>query len=65
MTTTATLTDPDLAGRYDVEALNDGRLLLSPHLGPTIGEIEAEHGQRLQGQEFERRWGHLPSDGEG
>lgn len=64
MTTTVTLTEPALAGRWDVEAL-DGRLLLSPHLGPTIAELEAEHGARLTGEEFDRRWGHLPRDGEG
>lgn len=64
-TTTVTLTEPELAGEWDVEPLEDGRLLLSPHLGPTIEEIEREHGERLGGEEFERRWGHLPRDGEG
>jgi hypothetical protein len=65
MTKTVTLTEPELAGEWDVEPLEDGRLLLSPHVGPTIEDIEAEHGERLQGEEFERRWGHLPRDGEG
>jgi hypothetical protein len=65
MTKTVTLTEPEIAGEWDVEALDDGRLLLSPHVGTTIEEIEAEHGQRLQGEEFERRWGHLPGDAEG
>lgn len=65
MNKTVTLTEPELAGRYDVEALEDGRLLLSPHLGPTIDDIEAEHGERLRGEEFKRRWSHLPSDEEG
>lgn len=65
MRKTVTLTEPELAGRWDVEPLEDGRLLLSPHVGPSIDEIEAEFGERLQGEEFERRWGHLPRDGEG
>jgi hypothetical protein len=65
MTKTVTLTEPELAGERDVEPLEDGRLLLSPHVGPTIEELEAEQGERLRGQEFERRWGHLPHDGEG
>lgn len=64
MTNTVTLTQPELDGQWDVEPLGDGRLLLSPHLGPTIAEIEADHGERLQGEEFQRRWGHLPCDGE-
>ncbi len=64
-TKTVTLTEPELAGEWDVEPLEDGRLLLSPHLGSTIEEIERELGERLGGEEFERRWGHLPRDGEG
>lgn len=52
-------------GEWDVEPLEDGRLLLSPHVGPTIDELEREHGQRVRGPEFSRRWGHLPRDGEG
>lgn len=60
-----TLTEPDLAGRWDVEELDDGRLVLSPHLGPTVDELEGEYGERLQGEAFERRWGHLRRDGEG
>ena len=65
MAKTVTLTERELAGEWDVEPLEDGRLLLSPHVGPTIVEIEAEHGERLQGEAFERRWGHLPRDSEG
>ena len=65
MDRTVTLTEPELAGQWDVEPLEDGRLLLSPHVGPRIEEIEAEHGERLQGEAFERRWGDLPRDGEG
>lgn len=47
MTKTVTLTEPELVGQWDVEPLDDGQLLLSPHLGPTIEEIEADHGERL------------------
>ena len=65
MDRTVTLTEPELAGQWDVEPLEDGRLLLLPHVGPRIEEIEAEHGERLQGEAFERRWGDLPRDGEG
>lgn len=65
MTKTVTLTEPELAGQWDVEPLEDGRLLLSPHVGPTIEAIEAEHGERLRGDGFERRWGQLPRDREG
>lgn len=65
MTRTVTLSEPELAGQWDVEPLDDGRLLLSPHVGPTIAEIEAEYGERLRGEEFQRRWGHLPRDHEG
>jgi hypothetical protein len=62
---TVTLTGAGVAGEWDVERLEDGRLLLSPHLGPSIDELEREHGQRVSGEEFERRWGDLPRDGEG
>jgi hypothetical protein len=65
MTKTVTLTEPGVAGEWDVESLDDGRLLLSPHVGPSVAELEAEYGERLQGEAFERRWGHLPVDGEG
>jgi hypothetical protein len=63
--TTVTLSEPEVAGRWDVEPLEDGRLLLSPHLGPTIEELERDHGQRVRDDEFARRFGHLPRDGEG
>lgn len=62
-TRTVTLTEPNIAGRWDVEPLEDGRLLLSPHLEQTVKELEQEHGKRLKGKAFARRWGHLPRDG--
>ena len=62
---TVTLTEPGVAGEWDVESLDDGRLLLSPHIGPSIVELEAEYGERLQHEAFERRWDHLPRDGNG
>ncbi len=65
MTKTVTLTEPVVAGEWDVESLDDGRLLLSPHVGPSVAELEVEYGERLRGEEVERRWGDLPRDGEG
>ena len=65
MTKTVKLTEPDVAGEWDVEPLEDGRLLLSPHIGPTVEQLEAEYGKRLGGKECARRWGALPRDGEG
>ena len=73
MTKTVTLTEPEpepepepaLAGRWDVGALDVGRLVLSPHIGPTIDELEGKYGERLQGDAFEGRWGDLSRDGEG
>ena len=38
---------------------------IGPHVGPSIDELEHEHGPRVRGAEFSRRWGYLPSDGEG
>jgi hypothetical protein len=65
MTKTVTLTEPELAGEWDIESLDGGRLLLTRHVEPTIDQLQTEHGERIGGEEFERRWGHLPSDGEG
>jgi hypothetical protein len=65
VTKTVTLTEPELAGEWDVEPLEGGRLLLTPHVEPTIDGLQAEYGERLGGEEFKHRWGHLPSDGEG
>jgi hypothetical protein len=38
---------------------------IGAHVGPSIDELERERGPRVSGAEFSRRWGHLPSDGEG
>ena len=65
MTKTVTLTGAGVAGEWDVEPLEDGRLLLSPHVSSSIDELEREHGPRVRDDEFARRWGHLPHDGEG
>lgn len=62
---TITLHDPEFEGTYTVERRADGSLVLSPQLGPTIEEIEREHGERVGKEEFGRRWSHLPRDGEG
>lgn len=61
-TMTVTLSTAQLAGCWDVAPLDEGRLLLSPHLEPTIEEIEAEQGGRIDREEFELRWGHLPRE---
>lgn len=66
MTKTVKLTEPELAGEWDVELLEDGRLLLSPRVGTSVDELARRAGgRRLSAEEFERRWGHLPRDGEG
>jgi hypothetical protein len=66
MTKTVRLTEPELAGEWDVESLDDGRLLLTPHVGPSVAELaERAGGKRLSSDEFQRRWGHVPRDGEG
>jgi hypothetical protein len=66
MTKTVTLTEPELAGEWDVEPLEDGRLLLTRHVGPSVDELaERAGGERLSPEEFQRRWGDLPRDGEG
>jgi hypothetical protein len=65
MTKTVTLTEPELAGEWDVEPLDDG-LLLSRHVGPSVDELaERAGGERLSPDDFQRRWGHLPHDEEG
>ena len=66
MTKTVRLTEPELAGVWDVESLDDGRLLLTRHVGPSVEELaERAGGERLSSEEFQHRWGHLPRDGEG
>jgi len=51
----------DQGGDEDSEPPEDGRLWPSP----TFDELEREHGQRVRGAEFSRRWGRLSRDGEG
>jgi hypothetical protein len=63
-TVTLTGAGAGVDGERDVEPLDDGRLLLSPHVSPSTDELEREHGQRIRGAEFSRR-GHLPRDGKG
>lgn len=65
VTKTVTLTEPEVAGEWDIEPLDGGRLLLTPHVETTIDELQSQYGERVQGDEFARRWAHLPSDGEG
>jgi hypothetical protein len=61
-----TLAESGVAGEWDVQALEDGRLLLSPHTGPSVEELARRAGgRRLSSEEFRERFGHLPRDGEG
>jgi hypothetical protein len=55
----------DLSGDYVVEDQRaDGRLVLRPDL--SVAAILARHGEReLTPEEFDRHFGHLPTDGEG
>ncbi len=55
----------DLSGDYVVEDQRaDGRLVLRPDL--SVSAIVARHGEReLTSEEFDRHFGHLPTDGEG
>lgn len=55
----------DLSGDYVVEDRRpDGRLILRPDL--SVKAILARHGEReLTPEEFEQRFGELPTDGEG
>ena len=60
-----TLTEPGLAGDYIVaERHADGSVLLAPDT--SIEAIRKRSGTRaMRPEEFERHFGHLPSDGEG
>jgi hypothetical protein len=60
-----TLTEPGLAGDYIVVEHNpDGSLVLAPDT--SIEAIRRRTGTRpMTPEEFEERFGHLPSDGEG
>lgn len=57
--------DRSLSGDYVVEDQRpDGRLVLRPDL--SVAAILAGHGEReLTPEEFDRHFGHLPTDGEG
>ncbi len=60
-----TLTEPGLAGDYIVAERNaDGSVLLAPDT--SIEAIRARAGTRpMSPEEFQKHFGHLPSDGEG
>ena len=52
--------------RYDVISDKEGGVTLEPAITMTVAEIHAAHGGRpLTEEEFNERFGHLPSDGEG
>jgi hypothetical protein len=52
--------------RYDVVPDKAGGVALEPAITQTVDEIHAElGGRRLTAEEFDQRFGHLPSDGEG
>ncbi len=55
----------DLSGDYVVEDRRpNGRMVLRPDL--SVKAILARHGERtLSPEEFEQRFGELPTDGEG
>ncbi len=58
-----TLTEPGLAGSYDVVENEDGRLVLEKNLEPTSGELHSRHGTRgLTDEEFEQVFGDLPRE---
>jgi hypothetical protein len=60
-----TLTEPGLAGDWFVdERLEDGRIVLRPDTSAEA--ILKRQGLRgMSPEEFERHFGHLPTDGEG
>lgn len=62
-----TLTEPEIAGSYPVESLEDGTLLLVPERGdPTLAALRERDGARAAtDEEFRRTLGDLPSDREG
>lgn len=58
-----TLTEPGLAGSYDVVDQDDGRLVLERNLEPTSEELHRRHGTRpLTDEEFEAAFGDLPRE---
>jgi hypothetical protein len=62
---TVTLSEPVVAGKWDVEPLEGGDFLLRRRL-TSLDEIrERQGGRPMTPEEFERHFGHLPRDGEG
>ena len=58
-----TLTEPGIAGSYDVVENEDGRLVLEKNLEPTSEELHRRHGTRgLTEEEFGQVFGDLPRD---
>lgn len=52
--------------RYDVVSDKQGGVALEPAIVASAAEILEGRGlSRISSQEFEERYGHLPSDGEG
>ncbi len=60
-----TLTEPEVAGDYVLdERLEDGSLVLRPDT--SAAAIRKRLGSEpISDEEFERHFGHLPTDGEG
>jgi len=58
-----TLTEPGVAGSYDVVENEDGRLVLEKNLEPSSDELHERHGTRpLTDDEFDRAFGDLPRE---
>ena len=56
-----TLTEPGLAGSYDVVEHEDGRLVLEKNLEPDSAQLHERHGTRpLSDEEFDEVFGDLP-----
>jgi len=58
-----TLTEPGIAGDYEVVENDGGRLVLERKLEPSSDELHARHGTRgLTDDEFEQAFGDLPRE---
>ena len=58
-----TLTEPGIAGSYDVVENDNGRLVLERNLEPSSAELHERHGtRRLTGEEFERAFADVPRE---
>ena len=64
---TVTVHGPGIDGHYRVvEQHDDGSLLLHPVAERSVADILKEHDLRpMSSEEFERTFGHLPTDSEG